>query len=205
MKRDAFQEQLVEARRNQIIDAAIKVVSKQGFRRTTIKQIAKEAGVADGTIYNYFTNKDDILMGIVARLSVGESQDINTAEARELDFADFVSMFVNPRMDDIVGSYQALKAVLPEMINDAETGRNIYEQIYAPMFAVMEGYFERLIADGQVEGSDPALATRLFASPFMGLLMLWMLGDEHIIANWDSYTKAMEGLLLKAFHNGEMN
>lgn len=47
---------------HKILDAAIKVFAEQGFFRSTISQIAKEAGVADGTIYLYFKNKDDILL-----------------------------------------------------------------------------------------------------------------------------------------------
>lgn len=45
-----------------ILDAAIKVFADQGFFQSTVSQIAKAAGVADGTIYLYFKNKDDILI-----------------------------------------------------------------------------------------------------------------------------------------------
>ena len=47
---------------HRILEAAIKVFAEQGFFQSTIAQIAKEAGVADGTIYLYFKNKDDILV-----------------------------------------------------------------------------------------------------------------------------------------------
>ena len=47
---------------HRILDAAIKIFSEQGFFQSTISQIAREAGVADGTIYLYFKNKDDILV-----------------------------------------------------------------------------------------------------------------------------------------------
>jgi TetR/AcrR family fatty acid metabolism transcriptional regulator len=45
-----------------ILEAAVKVFSRQGFYQSTVAQIAREAGVADGTIYLYFKNKDDILV-----------------------------------------------------------------------------------------------------------------------------------------------
>jgi TetR/AcrR family fatty acid metabolism transcriptional regulator len=45
-----------------ILEAAIAVFAEQGYFQSTIAQIAKEAGVADGTIYLYFKNKDDILV-----------------------------------------------------------------------------------------------------------------------------------------------
>lgn len=47
---------------HRILEAAIKVFAEQGFFHSTVSQIAKEAGVADGTIYLYFKNKDDILL-----------------------------------------------------------------------------------------------------------------------------------------------
>jgi TetR/AcrR family fatty acid metabolism transcriptional regulator len=45
-----------------ILEAAVKVFACQGFYQSTVAQIAKEAGVADGTIYLYFKNKNDILV-----------------------------------------------------------------------------------------------------------------------------------------------
>jgi TetR/AcrR family fatty acid metabolism transcriptional regulator len=47
---------------HRILEAAVKVFASQGFHQCTVAQIAKEAGVADGTIYLYFKNKDDILV-----------------------------------------------------------------------------------------------------------------------------------------------
>lgn len=43
------------------MNAAVRVFAEQGFHQATISQIAREAGVADGTIYLYFKNKKDIL------------------------------------------------------------------------------------------------------------------------------------------------
>ena len=45
-----------------ILEAAITVFAEQGFHQATISQIARKAGVADGTIYLYFKNKDDIMV-----------------------------------------------------------------------------------------------------------------------------------------------
>jgi TetR/AcrR family transcriptional regulator, fatty acid metabolism regulator protein len=47
---------------HRILEAAVKVFAEQGFFQSTIAQVAKAAGVADGTIYLYFKNKDDILV-----------------------------------------------------------------------------------------------------------------------------------------------
>jgi AcrR family transcriptional regulator len=52
---------LVEERRGQILRAAVKLFSDRGYYITTISQIAREAGVSTGLIYQYFGDKDDIL------------------------------------------------------------------------------------------------------------------------------------------------
>jgi AcrR family transcriptional regulator len=53
---------LVEERRGQIVRAAVKLFSAQGYYTTTIQQIAREAGVSTGSVYQYFRDKDDILL-----------------------------------------------------------------------------------------------------------------------------------------------
>ncbi|SHG80021.1 TetR/AcrR family transcriptional regulator [Ornithinibacillus halophilus] len=47
-----------------IIDAAVKVIAENGYHNSQVSKIAKEAGVADGTIYLYFKNKEDILVSV---------------------------------------------------------------------------------------------------------------------------------------------
>jgi TetR/AcrR family fatty acid metabolism transcriptional regulator len=49
---------------DRILDAAIEVFAEKGFHNARISDIARKAGVADGTIYLYFRNKDDVLLSI---------------------------------------------------------------------------------------------------------------------------------------------
>ena len=61
-----------------IVDAAIKVFSKKGFYNSKVSDVAKVAEVADGTIYLYFKNKDDLLISIFEH-----SMDYFLGHARE--------------------------------------------------------------------------------------------------------------------------
>jgi TetR/AcrR family fatty acid metabolism transcriptional regulator len=47
-----------------IIDAATKIFSQKGFFKAKVREIAREAGIADGTVYIYFKHKDDILISL---------------------------------------------------------------------------------------------------------------------------------------------
>ena len=54
--------QLVEKKREQIIQAAIKLFPKKGYHRTTLRELADEAGISHGNIYDYVGNKEDIFL-----------------------------------------------------------------------------------------------------------------------------------------------
>lgn len=70
-----------------ILDAAVKVFAENGYHGSQVSKIAKEAGVADGTIYLYFKNKEDILVSLF-RERLGELIGKFEASARESETAD---------------------------------------------------------------------------------------------------------------------
>ena len=55
---------LKHRRKNDIINAAIKIFAQKGFYNAKVADVAREAGIADGTIYLYFKNKDDLLISL---------------------------------------------------------------------------------------------------------------------------------------------
>src|SRR5438105_5621711 len=65
-------------KRGRIMDAAVKVFAEHGFHSATVAEIARAAGVADGTIYLYFKSKDDLLLRLF-----DEKMTELLAEARE--------------------------------------------------------------------------------------------------------------------------
>jgi TetR/AcrR family transcriptional regulator, fatty acid metabolism regulator protein len=71
----------------QILDAAQKVMAENGFHGSQVSKIAKEAGVADGTIYLYFKNKEDILISLF-RDRLGDLVEMFNQSIRETNSAD---------------------------------------------------------------------------------------------------------------------
>ena len=113
---------------SQILDAAIEVIAEKGFQRTTIKEIAQKAEVADGTIYNYFKNKDALFMSIIDRLMQAEVNELASATEEQLSPATFVEQFIENRMLDIEANLKTLKAILPETLANSELGKTVYDQ-----------------------------------------------------------------------------
>ena len=61
-------------RREQILEAAVRVFARRGFGKATVAEIAEEAGVAAGTIYIYFEGKEDLFMSIPELINVSGKQ-----------------------------------------------------------------------------------------------------------------------------------
>ncbi|MCZ8518606.1 MULTISPECIES: TetR/AcrR family transcriptional regulator [Paenibacillus] len=70
-----------------ILEAALKVIAEHGFHGSQVSRIAKEAGVADGTIYLYFKNKEDILVSLL-REKLGDLVALFNTSIHEGDSAE---------------------------------------------------------------------------------------------------------------------
>ncbi len=65
-----------------ILDASVKIFARRGYHRSRVADIAREAGVADGTVYIYFENKEDILISVFQHLMYGFVEGL-TKELRQ--------------------------------------------------------------------------------------------------------------------------
>ncbi len=54
-------EELINVRRQELVNAAVKLFVKKGFHKTTVREIAKEFGMSMGALYDYIRTKEDIL------------------------------------------------------------------------------------------------------------------------------------------------
>jgi len=77
-----------EARRAVILDAALRVFGQYGYRRTTMDDIAREAGIAKGTIYLSFASKEEVFQALSQSLSQRMLADAEAARHRPGTTAD---------------------------------------------------------------------------------------------------------------------
>lgn len=70
-------------KRARILDAAVKIFADRGFHSATVAEIAREAGVADGTIYLYFKSKDDVLLRLFEEKMAAILAEARTALSAE--------------------------------------------------------------------------------------------------------------------------
>ncbi len=72
-------------KREKIISAAIKLLSEKGFAKTKMKDIATEAQVADGTVYTYFSSKEDLMMKALTESLHNKLLEVKQITAKEPD------------------------------------------------------------------------------------------------------------------------
>lgn len=83
MKAQAEEPGLIKKRQGQIVAAALKLFGENGYYTTTIKDIAQEAGVSPGLIYQYFHDKEDVLLFSILECVDSYAREIPTAAEAE--------------------------------------------------------------------------------------------------------------------------
>lgn len=185
-------------KRNRIIEAAIQVFADKGYRSARISDIASGAGVADGTIYLYFRNKEDLLLTIfeekMEMILSGLREALDGQEApldRMRAFARF--HFFQLR------TYPALAQVLQVELRQSTRFLRDYrpEKLWEYL-----GIFEALVAEGQTAGDlradlDPFLVKWAFFGALDELSIQWVLSRKRDRFNLDQAADQVVDIFLR--------
>jgi AcrR family transcriptional regulator len=148
--------ELIEKRRGQIVAAATKLFAKQGFYRTTIKDIAKLAGISGGLVYQYFREKDDVLLLVLLGVVDAYAKEIPAALTgltdpleRLVSASSAYCRIVDRHRVETILAYRSTKSLSPdrrEAIKRKETETN--ELITAEIRgAIKAGYLRKVKAE----------------------------------------------------------
>ena len=126
--------ELVERRRTQIVTAATQLFSEQGFFKTTIKDIAKKAGVSSGLVYLYVREKEDVLLLVLLQVVEAYAREIPRAMEGVTDplerlvrAIESYCRVVDRHRAATVLAYRSTKSLSPErrlLIQSRETDTN---------------------------------------------------------------------------------
>ncbi|MGE0791526.1 MAG: TetR/AcrR family transcriptional regulator [Sandaracinaceae bacterium] len=166
-------------KRERILRAAIKVFARKGFYATRVSEIAKAAGVADGTIYLYFKNKDDVLVSIFSdRLT-----RLLTVLRREIDAAPDFDAKLRRAIELQLGLLEGQRDLAEVVTVNLRQSSLLLKQYAAPLFTEYLDVLASVIAMGQREGIvAPELAPRVVATALWGALdgvaLTWAIGSQ---------------------------
>ncbi|MBB5170522.1 TetR/AcrR family transcriptional regulator [Rummeliibacillus stabekisii] len=134
-------EVLIEKRRTEMIQGAVRLFKEKGFHRTTTREIAKSAGFSIGTLYEYIRTKEDILYLVCDRIYLEVQHQLGPFQQREASIEGLIEaitqyyMLVDSMQDEMLVMYQESKS-LPKDALDYVLAKEIE----------MAGIFENLLS-----------------------------------------------------------
>ena len=164
-------------KRERILRAAVKVFAKNGFYATRVSEVAKAAGVADGTIYLYFKSKDELLVSLfedrVAKLLSFMKDELPT----DADAPDKLRRVIEMQLGLLEGE-RDLAEVITVILRQST---KLMKEYAAPRFLAYLDAIARIVAEGQTAGDfrsdvSPHLAARAIFGALDGIALTWVLG-----------------------------
>jgi AcrR family transcriptional regulator len=172
-----------QLRRQHILDAAIRVFGIHGFRGATIRSIAEEAGVADGTVYNVFENKEALLLAILEPLLIASQPTAprldGTLDPTKAAPHALLQGMITAQWTTLNPEVLAMmRVVWSEALTNRQLACRYREQILAPANELPIALFQDLADRGSIATSDVPMTVRIIVASFLGLALLTLLGDE---------------------------
>jgi TetR/AcrR family transcriptional regulator, fatty acid metabolism regulator protein len=159
---------------HQILEAAIKVFAQQGFHQATISQIAREAGVADGTIYLYFKNKEDIMVNFFGY----KTKEVFGRFREEVDKADNARDRLRLLIKRHLEEFQRDRSMA--ILYQTETRR--FSRMCEEQIREMSKMYLDLVSEIVESGQDEGLMRK---DLYMGLVKRFIIGAiDEVINTW---------------------
>ncbi len=168
-------ERRIAARKQQILDAAAHVFSQNGYERATTREIAETADLAEGTLYNYFPSKRDLLIGVAQNYAEEVIADIDNVQAET--FADMLTQIMAKRFQR--GRERRLFMLfLYESRHNEDVHEHYMQGALQRIITETEKRLQKLIETEAIRPVDPAIAARTLSATIMGFAALFELGGS---------------------------
>lgn len=196
-----------DATRRQIVASAVDLMTRQGFDGTTMKDIARAAGIGDATIYKYFPTKDRIVVGYL-------DDTVQQALADTLKTPGFGGYSLQEKLQRLTD------AVLERLLADREfvaqvrslARRSPLSMLAEPLAArqglrdAVAGFLEAAEASGEIEPCDfKGLAGSLYTDYLAGVVSYWLADTSDEFADTTQLVDLSLGVLVQALRVGLVN
>lgn len=151
--------------KSKILLAAQKLFARRGFDGTTTKDLASAAGVAEGTIFRYFSNKKAILVEVATQGWISILTDLLT-ELSQMGSYKAIAQMMHRRMAAMADNLDIMKVCFMEAQFHPELRDRIQVEVVDKMTSIAEAYFAEAIAKGVYRSS---LSPKVIAKVFVGM------------------------------------
>ncbi|PLT30218.1 TetR/AcrR family transcriptional regulator [Peribacillus deserti] len=181
----------------QIIDAAVVVIAENGYHQAQVSKIAKQAGVADGTIYLYFKNKEDILISLFQEKMGTFVETIETELKQVKTASDKLLVLIQQHFAQL--SEDTHLAIVTQL-----ELRQSNKELRIKINDVLKGYLdlmEKIIQEGITEGEfseelDKKLARQMIFGTIDETVTTWVMNEQKY--NLNQLAKPIHHMMARA-------
>jgi TetR/AcrR family fatty acid metabolism transcriptional regulator len=163
----------------QIIDAAVIVIAENGYHQAQVSKIAKQAGVADGTIYLYFKNKDDILVSLFREKMGNFVENIQSKIAGFHSAAEKLLIMVQTHFDMLSNDRHLAKVIQLELRQASMDLRVRLNDVLKSYLKVVDQILQEGIDHGEFPDSlDIRLTRQMIFGTIDEVITTWVMNEQ---------------------------
>lgn len=169
--------EMTEKQRN-ILRASIKLFAEKGFHASSTSEIAKEAGVAEGTIFRHYKSKKDILLAVVAPVLVKFAAPFILKDVREIfkeqaqkSFAQVATELYRNRLDLVVANEKHIRILLQEAFFHDEIREALIANVFQDVKDMAQKLIEAKVDAGELRPLPTEVVFRAVLSSMIGLVL----------------------------------
>ncbi|QLY82262.1 TetR/AcrR family transcriptional regulator [Clostridium intestinale] len=162
----------------EILEAATKIFSEKGFENSRTSDIAKEANIAEGTIFRYYKTKKDLLMGLFIPMIIKFFRPMMLSSVEkifnneDMSIEEVIKAIFMDRLQLIRKNMPLVKTLVIEAAYKPEILAALRETLLPKIVAVIDGFMIKNIEKGIFKDMDPRIMTRSFMSILAGYIVL---------------------------------
>lgn len=162
-----------EEKRRQILEAALREFARRGFSRTKMDDVAKAAGIGKGTVYEYFTNKDELFFALYEHVRATFHGTIYRNAEQQETAAKALEVFIGDTISAL-NEWREFGTVLLDVWSEHRRARSMhlrFGDVYEFSREKIAGFIRKGIRRGEFRNVDPKVGAAAIIAVLDGLLL----------------------------------
>ncbi|WP_339250865.1 TetR/AcrR family transcriptional regulator [Sporosarcina sp. FSL W8-0480] len=163
----------------QIVDAAVIAIAENGYHQAQVSKIAKEAGVADGTIYLYFKNKEDILVSVFREKMSVFVENVKEILATEITATEKLYKMIDNHFHLLYSDRHLAIVTQLELRQSNKDLRYRINEVLKEYLVLLDSILKEGIEKGEFDGRiDIRLARQMVFGTIDETITSWVMNDQ---------------------------
>jgi len=179
LSREERAENLARLRKQQILEAALTIFSEKGFAAAKTAEIARSAGVSEGTIYNYFKNKRELFVAVIKNFIITVPLLDLIEKIPKDDVVLTFRKILENRFDLVkTDTITGLPSLMGEVQRDPELKSLWTRDFLQPFLYQLEKMYRTMSVSGKFRKMEPEVVVRVIGGLIIGFMILKIMEGE---------------------------